>query len=112
MKNYLEEYMDFYSKKNNLDRNLVGKVFKQSMAVFEDGRGWNGGGMLELTDIMAEVMQWKYISKEKESSFYNDDNVDFEKMYAYMQDLDLMRMLSYSISLNNSVMKKSWANIC
>lgn len=105
MKNYLEEYMDFYSKKNNLDRNLVGKVFNQSMAVFEDGRGWNGGGMLELTDTMAEVMQWKYISKEKESSFYNDDNIDFEKMYVYMQDLDLMRMLSYSISLNNLVMK-------
>ena len=105
MKNYLEEYIDFYSKKNNLDINLVVKVFNQSMAVFEDNRGWNGGGMLELTDTMAEVMQWKYISKEKESSFYNDDNVDFEKMYVYMQDLDLMRMLSYSISLDNSAMK-------
>ena len=34
-----------------------------------------------------------------------DDNVDFEKMYVYMQDLDLMRMLSYSHSLTNSVMK-------
>ena len=105
MKNYLEEYIDFYSKKNNLDINLVVKVFNQSMAVFEDNRGWNGGGMLELTDTMAEVMQWKYISKEKESTFYNDDNVDFEKMYVYMQDLDLMRMLSYSISLDNSAMK-------
>ena len=105
MKNYLEEYIDFYSKKNNLDINLVVKVFNQSMAVFEDNRGWNGGGMLELTDTMAEVMQWKYISKEKESTFYNDDNVDFEKMYVYMQDLDLMRMLSYSISLDNPAMK-------
>ena len=45
MKNYLEEYMDFYSKKNNLNRSLVEKVFHQSMAVFEDGKGWNGGDM-------------------------------------------------------------------
>ena len=105
MKNYLEEYMDFYSKKNNLNRSLVEKVFHQSMAVFEDGKGLNGGDMRELTDTMAEVMQWKYISKEKESSFYNDDNADFEKMYVYMEDLDLMRMISYSHALTESHLK-------
>ena len=105
MKNYLEEYMDFYSKKNNLNRSLVEKVFHQSLAGFEDGKGWNGGDMRELTDTMAEVMQWKYISKEKESSFYNDDNADFEKMYVYMEDLDLMRMISYSHALTESHLK-------
>tara|TARA_R110000824_G_scaffold74517_1_gene189388 strand:- start:62 stop:931 length:870 start_codon:yes stop_codon:yes gene_type:complete len=105
VKNYLEEYMDFYSKKNNLDRGSVGRVFYKSMDAFEDGKGWNGEGLLELGDTMAEVMQWKYISKEKESSFYNEDKIDFRKMYIYMQDLDLMRMLSYSASLNESHLK-------
>ena len=105
MKNYLEEYMDFYSEKNNLDRGSVGKVFYKSMGAFEDGKGWNGEGLLELGDTMAEIMQWKYISKEKESSFYNDDRIDFRKMYIYMQDLDLMRMLSYGPSLNEEHLK-------
>ena len=81
MKNYLEEYMDFYSEKNNLDRGSVEKVFYKSMEAFDDDKGWNGKGLLELGDTMAEVMQWKYISKEKESSFYHDDRIDFRKMY-------------------------------
>ena len=105
MKNYLEEYMDFYSEKNNLDRGSVEKVFYKSMESFDDDKGWNGKGLLELGDTMAEVMQWKYISKEKESSFYNDDRIDFRKMYIYMQDLDLMRMLSYGPSLNEAHLK-------
>lgn len=102
--NYMHEYIEFYSNKYNLETAAVKKSFKKSSEVFGD-RGWNGGEFGELTDTMCKAMQWKYLAKEKNSSFFSDDGVDFMKCYDYMQDLDLMRMLSYSISLNNLAMK-------
>lgn len=102
--NRMHEYIEFYSNKHNLEIDTVKKSFKKSFEVFGD-RGWNGGEFGKLTDTMCKAMQWKYLAKEKNSSFFSDDGVDFVKCYDYMQDLDLMRMLSYSISLNNLVMK-------
>ena len=102
--NRMNEYIEFYANKHNLEIDIVKKSIEKSNDVFGK-RGWNGGEFGKLTDTMAAAMQWKYIAKEKSSSFFSDDGVDFMKCYDYMQDLDLMRMLSYSISLNNLAMK-------
>jgi 2-polyprenyl-3-methyl-5-hydroxy-6-metoxy-1,4-benzoquinol methylase len=93
---YLNEYIEFYSNKHNLKIHTIEKHIQKSFEVFGDG-GWNGGEFAEFTDMMNKAMQWKYLTKEKNSSFFSDGGIDFIKCYDYMQDLDLMRMLSYSL---------------
>jgi 2-polyprenyl-3-methyl-5-hydroxy-6-metoxy-1,4-benzoquinol methylase len=100
----MDEYIKFYSDTHDLDITETKKVFQKSFDVF-GSRGWNGGEFGKFTDMMSGAMQWKYLTKEKNGSFISKDNIDYIKCYDYMQDLDLMRMLSYSFSLNHLAMQ-------
>ena len=90
------DYIDFYSEANNLNRELVEKAIQNSQNMFGE-RGWNGGEFGKFTDMVVSAMQWKYLSNKKDSSFVSNDAIDYIKAYRYVQDVDLMRMLSYQI---------------
>ena len=99
---YINDYINFYSEKHKLERKFVKRAIQNSQNIFGI-RGWNGGEFGKFTDIMVSAMQWKYLTDNKESSFVSDDTIDYMKCYKYVQDIDLMRMLSYQIPINESV---------
>ena len=102
--NYMSEYIDFVSEKNDIGIDEANELFQKSMKEF--GKfGWNSGQFSELLEKISNAVQWKFLTKERNSSFISKDNIDYLAYYKYMQDLDLMRMLSYSLTMNHLVMR-------
>jgi len=100
----MAEYIKFYSDKHNIKESRVRKIFNKAYAVFGND-GWDGGEYHDFVDKISKTMQWKYFTNKKSSSFVNEDGIDFIKCYDYMQDYDLLRMLSYSYGLTPEVIQ-------